>query len=135
MMHRDAGQAPPRGHISALEWAVAVLGLLVVLATLGVIVADALRRGNDAPDVTVRADSVRAAAGGWRVHFTAENRGRGTARALGIVGELPGADGPVTSSVTLDYLPGRSVRRGGLFFDRDPRGGGLRLRAEGYQVP
>ena len=48
-----------------------------------------------------------------------------------------GTDGGTieTSDTTLDYLPGRSEREGGLFFSRDPRGFDLRLRPKGYMKP
>ena len=35
----------------------------------------------------------------------------------------------------IDYVPGHSVRQGGLFFTRDPRTGHLSLRARGYSAP
>jgi uncharacterized protein (TIGR02588 family) len=34
-----------------------------------------------------------------------------------------------------DYVPGHSVRQGGLFFTRDPRSGHLSVRARGYSAP
>jgi uncharacterized protein (TIGR02588 family) len=37
--------------------------------------------------------------------------------------------------LTLDYLPGRSERSGGLFFSRDPRVLRLVLEVHGYQAP
>jgi uncharacterized protein (TIGR02588 family) len=40
-----------------------------------------------------------------------------------------------TSQATIDYLPQRSERRGGLFFTRNPEGLDLNLRAEGYSEP
>ncbi len=40
-----------------------------------------------------------------------------------------------TSGATLDHLPARSNRAGGLFFDHDPRAFALRLRAKGYHEP
>ena len=39
------------------------------------------------------------------------------------------------SEVTLDYLPPRSDREGGLFFAHDPRAGDLQLRAKGFARP
>jgi uncharacterized protein (TIGR02588 family) len=40
-----------------------------------------------------------------------------------------------SSAAVLDYVPGESVRRGGLFFSTDPRVHRLTLRAHGYQQP
>ena len=122
--------------ISALEWVVAALGLLLVVGAVAFLAVDAVRGGDRPPDVVVRADTVVALeGGGWLVRFSARNRGRETAASVGIAGELRDAAGTETSRVTLDYLPGRSARTGGLFFRRDPRRAELRLRAEGYQAP
>jgi uncharacterized protein (TIGR02588 family) len=42
---------------------------------------------------------------------------------------------PQTSSVILDYIPGRSAREGGLFFTQDPQAENLVLRASGFANP
>ena len=50
-------------------------------------------------------------------------------------GILSGGGADETSRVVFDYVPGHSVRQGGLFFTRDPRTGHLTLRARGYSAP
>ena len=127
--------ARPRQPIPALEWAVAALGLLLVLGTVAFLAMDAARGHDQPPDLVVRADTVMALGGGWLVRFTAENRGRETAAAVGVVGELRDGAGVESSRATLDYVPGRSTREGGLVFRRDPRRGGLELRVEGWRAP
>lgn len=131
----EAPGAPPAPRTSGAEWAVAVLGLLLVVGAVAFLLLDAVRSDGAPPDLAVRADSVTPAGGGWLVRFTAVNRGRQTAAGVDVVGELRDAAGVETHRVTLDYVPGRSARRGGLFFARDPRGAALQLRAEGYQEP
>src|SRR5829696_5551253 len=42
---------------------------------------------------------------------------------------------PEASEVTMAYLPAHSERRGGLFFQADPRAGSLTLHAQGYEEP
>jgi len=129
---REGGAEP----ISAIEWVVAGLGLLLVVAAVAFLVVDATREGDAPTLVRVRADSVVATGGdGYFLHFTAENHGRGTAADVGIVGELRDVAGVETSRARVDYVPGRSERRGGLHFRTDPRRGALRLWAEGYQDP
>ena len=125
-------QAP---RTSRAEWGVALLGLLLVVGAVAFLLLDAVRSDGAPPDVAVRADSVTPAGGGYLVRFTAVNRGRQTAAGVEVVGELRDAAGVETRRVTLDYVPGRSARRGGLFFRRDPRRAALQLRAEGYQEP
>lgn len=129
------GAGDARERISVFEWLVAGLGLVLVLGTIGVLLADARADGPRAPAIAVRADSVTVAGDRFLVHFTARNDGRETAADVGIAGALIAGDSTETSRATLDYLPGRSERRGGLTFAADPRRGTLRLWAEGYQEP
>lgn len=130
------GGSAPSERISALEWLIAALGLLLVLGTTGYLVADALVAEPSPPRIVVHADSVAALGpSGWLVRFTARNHGRETVGEVGIVGELRVGADTLTARATLDYLPGRSERRGGLLFPADPRLGALRLRAEGFREP
>jgi uncharacterized protein (TIGR02588 family) len=70
------------------------------------------------------------------VEFRAINAGAKAAAELLIEGELEGPDGPIeTAEATIDYLPPRSEREGGLIFSRDPRKHELHLRAKGYVDP
>jgi uncharacterized protein (TIGR02588 family) len=136
----DAPSAPPGAdraeRISGLEWLVAGLGLLLVVAAVVFMVVDATRGGDAPPFIRVRADSVIAVGeGGYLLLFTAENRGRETAADVGVIGELRDATDVEVSRARVDYVPGRSERRGGLFFRRDPRRTAVRLWAEGYQEP
>jgi uncharacterized protein (TIGR02588 family) len=52
-----------------------------------------------------------------------------------IEGAVPGSDGPEFSSVTLDYIPGHSARKGGLFFTLNPQSEKFTLRAAGFAKP
>ena len=126
-------------HISGVEWAVAALGLVLVLGVVGFTAREALRGPGDPPAIRVRADStVALGSGEYLVQFTARNEGHQTAADVSIVGELRdpmGVEAVETSRARVDFLPGRTERRGGLYFRRDPRGAELRLRAEGYQEP
>ena len=140
MTGAGAGAVARRGarreEISPFEWVVAALGLLLVLATVGFVVLDAIRTDAGPPRLTVRADSVVSLGdAGWLVPFTARNDAHVTAAGVTIVGELHDAAGVETSRTELDYVPGRSERQGGLLFRRDPRQGVVRVRAEGYQDP
>jgi uncharacterized protein (TIGR02588 family) len=122
--------------ISAGEWVVAALGLLLLLGSLGFALSQAVRDQTAPPSVAIRVDSVAAVAGGYLVRFRATNRGDETAADLTVEGELTRGPGAVErSSATVDYLPGHSERTGGLFFRADPRRHRLELRATGYQRP
>ena len=128
-------EAEPR-QIPPFEWVVAGVGALLVTATIGYLIVQALWRDEVPPDVQVIALRVLALEHNHLVEFRAVNQGGEPAAELLIEGELIGPDGPVeTAEATLDYLPPASHRDGGLFFSRDPRAFELRLRAKGYAEP
>jgi uncharacterized protein (TIGR02588 family) len=135
MSARSDEPAPPHA-VPILEWGVGALGALLLVGTIGFLVWHALGRDEAPPDVRVVVESVLELQNGYLVQFRALNEGGATAAQLMIEGELSGPDGPIeTSEATLDYLPPRSGRQGGLFFARDPRGLDLQLRARGYAKP
>jgi uncharacterized protein (TIGR02588 family) len=130
---RDSDEARP---IPVTEWIVAALGVMLVAGTIGYLVWLAMSRDETPPDVRVVADGVVALQDGWLVQFRAANAGGQAAAEVLIEGELAGPDGPIeTSEATIDYLPPRSEREGGLIFSRDPRQHEMRLRAKGYVDP
>ena len=134
MTERDGGAGG--GVKSRWEWVAAAVSTVLVLAVVGYLLYDAVARPQTPPSVQVRADTVLQADGLWLVRFRATNHGHQTAADLKVEGALMRADSSVeTSEAVLDYVPGRSVRRGGLFFRHDPRAYRLELRALGYQEP
>lgn len=121
---------------SRWEWLTGLIGGLLVLATIAFLLFAEFAQPETPPDIVVRADSVARGSASHLLHVTATNRGRETAAAVRIVGELLQDTTVVeTSEVTLDYVPGKGKRRGGLFFSVDPRPYRLRLRATGYAQP
>jgi uncharacterized protein (TIGR02588 family) len=130
---RKSGAKRP---IPVTEWVVAALGALLVAGTIGSLVWLATGRDEAPADVRVVAEEVVALQGGWLVRFRAVNAGAQAAAQLLVQGELVGPDGVLeTSEASIDYLPPRSEREGGLIFGRDPRQHELRLRARGYVRP
>ena len=108
----------------------------MLVGTIGFLVWHGVGRDEAPPDVRVVVESVLELQNGYLVRFRAVNQGGSTAAQLLVEGELAGPGGPIeTSEATLDYLPPRSDREGGLFFTRDPRRLDLRLRAKGYAKP
>jgi uncharacterized protein (TIGR02588 family) len=134
MTERDGEQGG--GRSSRWEWVAAAVSTALVLAVVGYLLYDAVARPRTPPSIRVAADTVLQSGGLWLVEFRATNGGHETAAAVKIEGELMQADSSVESSeAVLDYVPGRSVRHGGLFFRHDPRAYRLELRAHGYQEP
>ena len=124
-----AKKQPPK--TALLEWIASAVGLLLILGIAAVIARDAFNGSADmAPDVSVTITRVAPSGTGFLVEFEARNASPITAAQLAVEGKLPGGE---TSTATIDYVPGRSVRRGGLFFSAEPRG--VALRALGYQDP
>jgi len=123
--------------VPALEWIASAVGLALMLAIIGFIGWEAYQGTEDEPPmIEVRVEKVLSVGGGWVVEFAAVNRSPSTAAAVQVEGTL-NRDGRevATSQTTLDYVPGRSERAGGLFFDEDPSAHELSLRALGYAEP
>lgn len=119
-----------------LEWAMAGLGLVLLLAALAVILVDALSGPRGPAEIAVRQLEVTRAGALWRVEVEAANAGGRTAAGVELTGQLavPGA-APETASATLDYLPAGGRRRAALAFRHDPRQGELQLHAAGWTEP
>jgi uncharacterized protein (TIGR02588 family) len=114
-----------------LEWIASALGLLLTLGVMAVIARDAFNGSAEmTPDIAIAVTRVQPAGAGFMLEFEARNLSPVTAAQVTIEGKLPDGE---TSTATIDYVPGRSARRGGLFFAQDPRG--AEVRALGYQDP
>lgn len=120
-----------------LAYLAGAVGLVLTLCLIGFVGWQAaLRTGSQNPDIVVVATEVRPASSGFEVAFEARNRSAATAAAVDIEAtlEIAGME-PATSRVAIDYIPGKSVARGGLLLPADPRKGRLTLRALGYSEP
>ena len=132
----DRGQTIEQHHVSTWEWAVAALGLILVVGTIGFMLFRALTETGTPPTIEFSVGEIQPSGPGYLVTFTATNRGNEAAADLLVEGQLAGDDGSTeTSSATLAYLPGGSHRQGGLFFVSDPRARPLVIRAKGYERP
>jgi uncharacterized protein (TIGR02588 family) len=121
--------------ISLWEWIAAavatamVIGMVVTLFLAG-------RQEQTPPRFAVTVESVAASGPDFLVQFSIRNDGHKTAAQVIVEGQLEGGEAsPETSSVTFDYVPGGSVRRGGVLFRHDPRSGQLTLRPLGFREP
>jgi len=133
---RDDGHAELASRTPWLEWAAAGVGLLLTLGVFGAIGWQALHETNTLPVISVEVDEAVAIDGGYRIEFRARNTAGATAAQVEILGTLAGDGGEVeTSRVILDYIPGHSIRKGGMFFKRDPHLYPLVVRASGFATP
>ena len=128
--------AKPAPQMPWLEWLAADVGLLLGLGVFGVIGWQAFKGTAAPPAITVEVENVAAVEGGHRVLFRARNTAGKAASQVEIEGTVAGAGSdPETSRVVFDYIPGHSLRQGGLFFIQDPRSGTLTVRAIGFADP
>ena len=120
-----------------LEWISAAIGLVLTVAMLGFIGWQAWKRtGDEPPAIKVHVQHILPAGDGYVVEFVVVNLSPATAAAVQIEGELIEGERVIaTSQVTLDYVPGNSERRGGLFFRENPQAYDLEIRALGYAKP
>jgi uncharacterized protein (TIGR02588 family) len=126
----------PGAATSKWEWVAGAVGLVLVLGAIGYIAFNALTTEPSVPAVTVEHVGTERNDGGYVVKFRARNSRPSTAASLTISGTLhDGATEIESSEVTLDYLPPRGERKGGLIFQADPAVHDLRLEAEGYVDP
>jgi uncharacterized protein (TIGR02588 family) len=122
---------------SLWEWTAAGLGAAIALAAIGFMVYEAVSAAPDAiPVITARVERVVAHPSGYVVEFRATNDGDATAAQVLVQGELRGATGTVErSEATIDFVPARSWRRGGLVFGQDPRAARVEVRVLGFDRP
>ena len=117
-------------------WAIAFLGLAMVLGSIGFMLYEAIAGDRSPPDVTMHVDLILPTRDGYLVKFRAINQGGSTAEGVTVEGELIDGTGVVeTSNTALEYVPSHSEREGGLYFRLDPEQYELRLRAKGYERP
>lgn len=133
----EGREAQGARRVTPLEFAASAAGLVLTLAMLAFIGWEALTRpGEVMPAVTVEPREVSEAGGVWVLRFEAVNHTPATAANVEITGTLSRDGREITSSsAMLDYVPGGSSVRGGLFFRTDPRGYEIELRAGGYAEP
>lgn len=143
MADRQHEQQRPRPQAGSREaappfwkWVVAAAGLLLVLASVGVLAYYAWTGEADHPRPSVQVLSIEQQPAGWHVAVRVRNGAQATAAALRLTGRLrQGPEVLEERKLELQYLPGGSSREGGLFFSRDPRLHRLEWAFESYEKP
>lgn len=119
-----------------VEWSVGIVSAAIVLAMIGFILYEALFIRPGMPALEVIVERIAPISGGSRAEFRVVNDGNATAASVEIRGDLKhGGETVESSSVTVDYVPANSERKGGLFFSHDARQYRLEMRALGYTRP
>lgn len=121
------------------EWIAGATGLLLTVSLVGYIGWQALEAPKNVghpPQIGIEAKSLSRSGSGYVLEFTAHNRSPQTAAQVQVEGTLNrGGSKVATASTTLDYVPGYSVRQGGLYFEHDPRLYDIQLQPLGYADP
>lgn len=120
-----------------LEWVSAGIGLTLTLAMLGFLGWKAIEAPDKVPPaITIDTGAITRVGGGYVVEIIARNESASTAAGVEVEGRITRAGrGLATSTLTFDYVPGQSSRRGGMFFEQDPGAGVFQARALGYVDP
>jgi uncharacterized protein (TIGR02588 family) len=133
---RTGGRLHPADPASPWEWAVAALGLLLIVGVIGYMAYYAVTAQPGPPRIIAVRESIEPNGEGYLVTVRIANHGTSTAAALQIEGKLLEAGRTVeTSEATIDYVPRRSERKAGLMFSRDPARYRLVIRPMGYTEP
>lgn len=131
----DDAHDRPKG-ISALEWLVAFVGLVIVVGTFIFLAAEAVNDNGQPPSLRIDMVNVAAVNEGYVVEIEVLNEGDQTAAEVTIAAQLMDGDSVVEErELTLDYVPPHSARHGGLFFSTDPESGTLVFEPDGYRDP
>lgn len=119
-----------------LEWAFAVIGLILVVGVIGFLFYQIAVNKGTPPNLVVKTSEIVQGEKGFLVKFIIENTGDETAADVTVEGELKQGEKSVeTGDVTVDYVPAHSQKKGGLFFTKNPGEFELILRAKGYNEP
>lgn len=132
-----ASQKPARlPGTSHLEWSIAGISAAALGAVVIYLLFIALTSGNGPAQIQVSISDIVEHENAHVAEFVARNESATSAAGIEIVGRLTeGAKVIEESSVTLDYIPQNSERRGGLMFSNDPRRYDLQVSAAGYFEP
>ncbi|MBE7366055.1 TIGR02588 family protein [Ramlibacter pallidus] len=129
---QDGAEPPP----PFWEWVAAGVGLLLLVASIGYLLVDAVTARDGQPQPRIEIVDVAPQGGQFVVRLKVHNDGRATAAALRVAGELRRGETVLESSeLELDYLPGRSSREAALLFTQDPRTLQLALSSRSWQKP
>ncbi|HVK82242.1 MAG TPA: hypothetical protein VM915_16690 [Verrucomicrobiae bacterium] len=119
-----------------LEWIMGGAGALIFAVLVGFTAWCAVMGGDGPPIVAAQVQEVIDTAHGHIVKIEVQNTGDTTAADATLIAALRvGGEIVETHTLTFDYLPRHSSRRGGFVFARDPRDGQLIVVGDGYVDP
>ncbi len=117
-----------------MQWLVAGVATLVVLASFALIAYEGFGRHRQPALLRVQIDSIAGSPGAHRVHVRVVNEGGSTAADVE-VSATAAAAGTSPAVLRFDYLPAGSEVQGVFLFDADPRAAGVQVDVKSYRQP
>jgi uncharacterized protein (TIGR02588 family) len=120
---------------NALEWTVFGVGLVLVMATLGYLIREAVTTGSSPPELVVHLGAPRRVTEGYQVPVTVVNRGDRFAEGVSVRITLAAKAEREEAVLNIAFLPHQSRRQGWVRFRGDPRDGDLQVGPVVYASP
>lgn len=121
-------------HTPLLEWLVGAVGFLLVAGVIAYLLYQGLAGTSRPPDIQLQVEAIQSVGTNYMVSVRANNRGDKTVKGLQIEGRVKSGV-PETRTLTFNYLPAQSERRGSFYFTADPRTQKFELSVQGYEHP
>jgi uncharacterized protein (TIGR02588 family) len=121
--------------VPTIEWVTGVIGLAIVVGSLGFIGYEAFRDGPVDPQLEAVVERSGRSGAGFTCTVVVRNHSRQAAAEVLVEGVIRSRDGEVRSEVRLDYVPGLSSRRATLVFPHPPGEDAVAVRIVGYTTP
>jgi uncharacterized protein (TIGR02588 family) len=124
-----------RHKVPPLEWATALLGLILAAGSIGLILYDAFDQETP-PKLHAQVEQLLRIDNHYLVKIVVTNDGGSTAAKVKVEGRLRKGEKTVeTASTTFDYVPAHSQARGGMLFTYDPGAHDMTLEPKAYTEP
>lgn len=118
-----------------IEWAAALLGLVLTLAVLGVTVWELLADPGGRPAFVIETQAATPSSGAWTVPITVRNTSFATAAEVEVEG-VQTVEGQETAVAAIfPYVPARGRATGGMVFPHDPAAHPVTVSVKSYRDP
>jgi uncharacterized protein (TIGR02588 family) len=123
--------------ITFVEWLISSTGTVVFLLTLLFVLYNALFGNGSPPDIKLKIIWVQQNGADYLITIEVANKGDATVEGLEVEATLVDENNSEVEkgTTTFDYVPGRSGRKGGIFFRNNPDKYKIELRPLGFEEP
>jgi uncharacterized protein (TIGR02588 family) len=121
--------------VPTIEWITGLVGLGIVVGTLGFIAYEAFQGGSGSPVLTVVVERTERTGAGFSAHVIVRNQSRTAAAEVVVDGVIRAAGKEHRGQARLDYVAGLSTRKATLLFPAPPERGEIAVRVVGFTTP